>query len=72
MAYVYSALDQKASKLAAKNFRTGQVHILIVTNVAARGIDFPVLANVANYDSPSQPKIFIHRVGRTAKAGQRG
>jgi ATP-dependent RNA helicase DDX54/DBP10 len=59
--FVYGALDQ-----------TGLSNILVVTDVAARGLDIPVLANVINYDFPPQPKVFIHRVGRTARAGESG
>ena len=72
VSYVYGSLDQTARKSQVHAFRNGQTNILVVTDVAARGIDIPVLANVINYDFPSQPKIFVHRVGRTARAGHKG
>ncbi|KAG8527544.1 uncharacterized protein KY384_007696 [Bacidia gigantensis] len=68
----YGSLDQTARKMQVQDFRTGTTDILVVTDVAARGIDIPVLANVVNYDFPAQSKIFVHRVGRTARAGQKG
>ncbi|PYH87457.1 putative ATP-dependent RNA helicase [Aspergillus ellipticus CBS 707.79] len=70
--YVYGSLDQTARKMQVQNFRAGISNILVVTDVAARGIDIPILANVINYDFPSQAKIFVHRVGRTARAGRTG
>jgi len=72
VSYAYGSLDQTARKFQVEDFRRGKTNILVVTDVAARGIDIPVLANVINYDFPSQPKVFVHRVGRTARAGQRG
>ncbi|KAF2276266.1 ATP-dependent RNA helicase [Westerdykella ornata] len=72
VSYVYGNLDQTARKLQVQDFRAGLTNILVVTDVAARGIDLPALANVINYDFPSQPKIFVHRVGRTARAGRKG
>ncbi|EGE01286.1 ATP-dependent RNA helicase DBP10 [Trichophyton equinum CBS 127.97] len=72
VSYAYGSLNQTARKIQVQNFRAGISNILVVTDVAARGIDIPVLANVINYDFPSQPKIYIHRVGRTARAGQKG
>jgi ATP-dependent RNA helicase DDX54/DBP10 len=72
VSHAYGSLDQTARKIQVENFRCGLTNILVVTDVAARGIDIPVLANVINYDFPPQPKIFVHRVGRTARAGQRG
>lgn len=72
VAYNYGSLDQIARKTQVERFCNGLCSILVVTDVAARGIDIPLLANVINYDFPSQPKIFIHRVGRTARAGRRG
>lgn len=72
VSHVYGSLDQMARRIQVEDFRRGQTNILVVTDVAARGIDIPVLANVINFDFPPQPKIFVHRVGRTARAGQRG
>ncbi|KAI9736411.1 MAG: ATP-dependent RNA helicase dbp10 [Claussenomyces sp. TS43310] len=72
VSHAYGSLDQTARKMQVDDFRTGMTNILVVTDVAARGIDIPVLANVINYDFPPQPKIYVHRVGRTARAGQRG
>ena len=70
--FVYGSLDQTARKLQVQDFRTGSTNILVVTDVAARGLDIPVLTNVINYDFPTQPKVFVHRVGRTARAGNSG
>jgi ATP-dependent RNA helicase DDX54/DBP10 len=72
VSHAYGSLDQTARNIQVEDFRTGKTNILVVTDVAARGIDIPVLANVINYDFPPQPKVFVHRVGRTARAGQRG
>ncbi|CAD6576283.1 MAG: ATP-dependent RNA helicase dbp10 [Alectoria sarmentosa] len=72
VSHAYGSLDQTARKTQVQDFRTGMTNILVVTDVAARGIDIPILANVINYDFPAQPKIFVHRVGRTARAGKKG
>ncbi|KAH8700812.1 putative ATP dependent RNA helicase [Talaromyces proteolyticus] len=72
VSYAYGSLDQTARNIQVQRFRNGVTNILVVTDVAARGIDIPILANVINYDFPSQPKVFVHRVGRTARAGQTG
>jgi superfamily II DNA/RNA helicase len=53
-------------------FRTKKYNFLIVTDLAARGIDIPLLENVIHYDFPTNLKMFIHRSGRTARAGQKG
>lgn len=70
--YIYGALDQIARKQALDQFRRKSRTILIVTDVAARGLDIPLLDNVINYDYPPTPKLFVHRVGRVARAGRPG
>lgn len=72
VSYIYGSLDQHARRQQLQNFRLGLSSIMVVTDVAARGIDIPVLANVINYTLPSSSKVFIHRVGRTARAGNKG
>lgn len=72
VSYIYGTLDQHARKSQLYNFRIGLTSVLVVTDVAARGVDIPMLANVVNYSLPGSSKIFVHRVGRTARAGNKG
>lgn len=72
VAHIYGSLDQAARTHHMNRFRRGRARVLVVTDVAARGIDIPVLENVVNYDFPMGARIFVHRVGRTARAGRRG
>ncbi|XP_063769378.1 ATP-dependent RNA helicase DDX54 [Pseudophryne corroboree] len=71
-AHIYSSLDQTARKINLGLFLHGKVCALLVTDVAARGIDIPMLDNVINYSFPPKAKLFLHRVGRVARAGRSG
>ncbi len=72
VSHIYGSLDQAARTHQMDEFRRGNTNILVVTDVAARGIDIPVLENVVNYDFPQGARVFVHRVGRTARAGRKG
>lgn len=72
VSHIYGSLDQTARSFQMDQFRRGLTNILVVTDVAARGIDIPVLENVINYDFPQGARVFVHRVGRTARAGRQG
>ncbi|XP_030385268.1 ATP-dependent RNA helicase DDX54 [Scaptodrosophila lebanonensis] len=69
---VYSSLDPSARKINTAKFVNKKVSVLIVTDVAARGIDIPSLDYVVNLHFPGKPKLFVHRVGRCARAGRTG
>lgn len=69
---VHGAMDQLARQETVRKFRKGALDALVVTDVAARGIDLPELDVVVNYDMPATPKLFVHRVGRVGRAGRFG
>lgn len=61
--FIYSNLDSSARKINAAKFKANVVKVLVVTDVAARGIDIPHLDNVINFNFPAKSKLFVHRVG---------
>lgn len=69
---IYGSLDQRQRTIALSDFDKGRYNILISTDVAARGIDIPSLDCVINYNFPSSGKNYVHRVGRSARAGSYG
>ncbi|KXS09343.1 DEAD-domain-containing protein [Gonapodya prolifera JEL478] len=68
----HGGMDQVARKNNLDAFRKGTVKCLIVTDVAARGLDVPSLDEVVNFDFPGSAKVFVHRVGRAGRAGRKG
>jgi superfamily II DNA/RNA helicase len=69
---VHGDLGQGAREQALRAFRNGKVDILVATDVAARGIDVEGVTHVVNYECPDDEKTYLHRIGRTARAGASG
>lgn len=65
-------LSQSRRKAAMSGFRSGEIQILVATDIAARGIDVSDVSHVINYDIPSTPEAYIHRIGRTGRAERTG
>ena len=63
---------QNARVRALDSFRSGRVRILVATDIAARGIDVPGISHVINFELPNEPESYVHRIGRTARAGAQG
>ncbi|MEM7566172.1 MAG: DEAD/DEAH box helicase [Pseudomonadota bacterium] len=69
---IHGNKSQSARQRALGAFRTGEARVLVATDIAARGIDVPEITHVINYDLPDEPEAYVHRIGRTARAGRTG
>ncbi len=71
-AAIHGNKSQSARVRALKEFKSGEVRVVVATDVAARGIDIKSLSHVLNYDLPNEPESYVHRIGRTGRAGDKG
>jgi ATP-dependent RNA helicase RhlE len=71
-AAIHGNKSQTARTTALHHFKTGKLRALVATDIAARGIDVDGITHVVNYDLPEEPETYIHRIGRTARAGAGG
>ena len=69
---IHGNKSQGARERALKRFRAGEARVLVATDIAARGIDVDSVTHVINYEIPNEPESYVHRVGRTARAGAGG
>ncbi len=69
---IHGDKSQGARERALEGFRNGKVRVLVATDIAARGIDVPGISHVINFDLPNVPETYVHRIGRTARAGKDG
>jgi ATP-dependent RNA helicase RhlE len=72
VAALHGNKSQPARQKALEQFRTGRARVLVATDIAARGIDVTGISHVINFDLPTQPEDYVHRIGRTARAGASG
>ncbi|MDQ1343890.1 MAG: ATP-dependent helicase RhlE [Patescibacteria group bacterium] len=69
---IHGNKSQNARQRALGGFKEGEIRVLVATDIAARGIDIDNLAYVVNYDLPNEPESYVHRIGRTGRAGASG
>jgi ATP-dependent RNA helicase RhlE len=69
---IHGNKSQNARQRALQQFRDGQVRVLVATDIAARGIDIDNVSHVINFELPNEPESYVHRIGRTARAGTSG
>lgn len=71
-AAIHGNKSQNARQNALNTFKAGRIHVLVATDIAARGIDVRKLTHVINYDLTNEPETYVHRIGRTGRAGREG
>ncbi|WP_353097767.1 DEAD/DEAH box helicase [Empedobacter brevis] len=71
-AAIHGNKTQNARQRALNDFKDNKIQVLIATDIAARGIDIDMLSNVINYELPNVPETYVHRIGRTGRAGKEG
>lgn len=71
-AVIHGDKSQNARERALNDFKNNKIWVLIATDIAARGIDVEGITHVINYDMPNPPEVYVHRIGRTARAGTNG
>lgn len=69
---IHGNKSQNARIKAIKDFKSGEIKVLVATDIAARGIDIDNISHVINYELPNEPESYVHRIGRTARAGTDG
>ncbi len=69
---IHGNKSQTARESALKNFKSGRTRVLVATDIAARGLDVEEISHIINYDLPNEPETYVHRIGRTARAGASG
>ena len=69
---IHGGMSQMQRDRVMQAFRVGQTQLLVATDVAARGLDIPHVSHVINYDLPSSAEVYVHRIGRTGRAGREG
>jgi ATP-dependent RNA helicase RhlE len=69
---IHGNKSQNARQRALRNFKNGDAWVLVATDIAARGIDIDAVSHVFNYELPHEPESYVHRIGRTARAGATG
>ena len=71
-AAIHGNKSQSARTKALSGFKSGAVEVLVATDIAARGLDIPLLPHVINFELPNIPEDYVHRIGRTGRAGAKG